>query len=197
MKKFHCISVVTFISSGGSRGGSMGSMEPLFWRDAFENTVHKCTTYTTSHWSYTHFSFTVAITHACMSSHSCIKNSTRAWPTSTYNIQWAKRASELKQRFYSCIASSAARDGDMLSIKEHYFPLLTRITSKMESHLILQTSNTETRFSRSSNFTPRIHQKRSQKVRNPKFSWGGMPPDPPRRRAMRFNPILEPPFSKF
>ena len=58
-----------------------------------------------------------------------------------------------------------------------------------ESHLILRASNTTTRFSsRSSNFynfTPRIHQKRSQKVRNPKFSWGDMPPDPPSKHATR------------
>ena len=42
--------------------------------------------------------------------------------------------------------------------------------------------NTTTRFSsRSSNFfnfTPRIHQKRSQKVRNPTFSWGACPQTP-------------------
>ena len=33
--------------SGGSRGGSMGAMEPIFWRAAFENTMRKRTTYTT------------------------------------------------------------------------------------------------------------------------------------------------------
>ena len=33
------------------------------------------------------------------------------------------------------------------------------------------------------NFTPRIHQKRSQKVRNPKNFLGCKPPDPPSRRA--------------
>ena len=40
-----------------------------------------------SHWSYTHFSFTVAITrHAChLIPAVSIKNSTRAWPTCTYN----------------------------------------------------------------------------------------------------------------
>ena len=60
----------------------------------------------------------------------------------------------------------------------------TRFSSRSSNN-----SNTTTRFSsRSSNvcnFTPRLHQKRSQKVRNPKFSWGGgMPPDPPSWRAM-------------
>ena len=48
--------------------------------------------------------------------------------------------------------------------------------------LILRASNTITRFSsRSSsfcNFTPRIHQKQSQKARNPKFSWGACPQTP-------------------
>jgi len=50
-------------------------------------------------------------------------------------------------------------------------------------------NNTITRFSsRSSNFcnfTPRIHQKRSQKVKNYKIFLGGMPPDPSIKRATR------------
>ena len=29
-----------------------------------------------------------------------------------------------------------------------------------------------------------------------KFSWGGIPPDPPSRHATRFNRVLEPPFLK-
>ena len=52
-------------TSGGSRGGSMGFMEPLFWRAAFENTIHKGIRTLCSHCSYMHFSFTVAITHMC------------------------------------------------------------------------------------------------------------------------------------
>ena len=51
--------------------------------------------------------------------------------------------------------------------------------------LILWASNTTTRFSsRPSNFcnfTPRIHQKQFQKVRNPKFFLGGHAPRPPSR----------------
>ena len=35
------------VLSGGSRGGSMGSMEPLFLRATFENTMRKRSTYTT------------------------------------------------------------------------------------------------------------------------------------------------------
>ena len=62
-----------------------------------------------------------------------------------------------------CFAASAARNGVMPSI--------------------LQATNTKISFSsRSSNvcnFTPRIHQKQSQKVRNQEFSLGGMPPDHP------------------
>ena len=77
-----------------------------------------------------------------------------------------------------------------------YFPvpyvdnqLLCSLCGPKRSHAFsLRASNTTTRFSsRLSNFynfTPRLHQKRSQKVRNPKFSWGGMPPGPPSRRAM-------------
>ena len=97
--------------------------------------------------------------------------------------QWAKRASKLKQSFCSCIAPSAAREGDMLSISMRalIFPCLMWITSCFAASvtqsgvtpLILRASNATTRFSiRSSNFcnfTPRIHQKGSQ-VRNPKFS---------------------------
>ena len=71
------------------------------------------------------------------------------------------------------------------------FPQLTKLTSFFAASvarsgvipLILQASNTTTRFSsRSSNFcnfTPRIHQKGSQKVSTPNFSWGSMPLDPP------------------
>ena len=46
--------------------------------------------------------------------------------------------------------------------------------------------------------TFRLHQKQSQKVRNPKYSWGSMPPDPPRRRASRettpFSVVSEYPY---
>ena len=147
-----------------------------------------------SHWSYAlqlHSS-----NNARVSPHSSIKYSIRAWPTCRY--KWAKQASELKQRFYSCIASSAARDGDMLSVRERNFPApyadnhataLKPLLPETESHLILRASNLKTRFSSWSsnfyNFTPRIHQKRSQKVRNPKFSWGACPQTPPIRRPMR------------
>ena len=68
-----------------------------------------------------------------------------------------------------CFAASAARSG--------------------VTPLFLRASNTTTRLSsRSSyfcNFTQRIHQKRSQKVRNPKFSWGACPQTPPSRRPTR------------
>ena len=120
--------------------------------------------------------------------------------------------SEASERIetYSCIAPSAARDGDMLSV----FPRLTRITGcfaasaarSRATPLISRASNTTTRFSGKSssfcNFTPGIHQKRSQKVRNPKFSWGSMPPDPPacilcalksHTGTLRFK-ILDPPL---
>ena len=74
------------------------------------------------------------------------------------------------------------------------FPHLTRITSRFtasvaqsgDTPLILRASNTTTRFSiRLSdfcNFTPRIHQKRSHQVRNPKFSWGACSYRPSSRR---------------
>ena len=40
-----------------------------------------------------------------------------------------KRASELKQRFYSCNTPSAAKDGDAISMKAFIFLRLMRITS--------------------------------------------------------------------
>ena len=59
--------------------------------------------------------------------------------------------------------------------------------SKRGHTLILRAPNTTTRFSsRSSNFcnfTPRLLQKQSQKVKHSKISWEGMPPDPPSRHA--------------
>ena len=44
-------------------------------------------------------------------------------------------------------------------------------------------------------FTTRLHQKRSQRVRNPKFSWGACPQTP--LPGMLSKLQLEPPFSKF
>ena len=61
-------SLATVEVSGGSRGDSMGSMEPLFWRAAFENIMRKRT-----HTGAMHFSFTVAITHDLNSIIYCIE----------------------------------------------------------------------------------------------------------------------------
>ena len=84
------------------------------------------------------------------------------------------------------------------------FPCLTRITSCFVASvaqsgfapLNLQTSNTTTRFnnrlSNFCNFTPRIHQKQSQKLRNPKIFLGGIPPSPPSRRSTAYwNPLFK------
>ena len=74
-----------------------------------------------------------------------------------------------------------------ISMKMLIFPCLTQITITScfaasavrngVTSLILCASNTTTRFSSGlsnfCNFTTRIHQKRSQMVRNPKFSLGG------------------------
>ena len=49
--------------SGGSREGSTGSMEPLFLRAAFENTMPKRSTYTTLTLQLRTSVPTVAITH--------------------------------------------------------------------------------------------------------------------------------------
>ena len=48
--------------SGGSRGGSMGSIEPLFWRAAFRNTMPKPSMYLHyTHTGATHFSFNSSV----------------------------------------------------------------------------------------------------------------------------------------
>ena len=80
-----------------------------------------------AHTRTTHFSFKVATMHdlplcqlnnflyqefdACMT-YVHVYTTRSTWQPQR---QWAKRESELKQRFYSCIAPSAARDGDMRS----------------------------------------------------------------------------------
>ena len=81
---------------------------------------------------------------------------------------------------------SSYRDGDMLSVWERLFsgalyadnqPLCTLCGPKRSHAFNSAGFNTTIRFSsRSSNFcnfTLRIRQKRSQKVRNPRFSWDG------------------------
>ena len=64
--------------------------------------------------------------------------------------------------------------------------------------LILRAPNTKISFSSKSsnfsNFTPRIHQKWSQKVRNPKFSWGHAPRPYSRNATHAFIAYWNPPF---
>ena len=96
-----------------------------------------------------------------------------------------------------------------ISMRALIFLRLTQITSCFAASaaqsgvtpLILWASNTTARFSSRltnlCNFTPRIHQKLSQKVRiKSKIcqGWGHAPTTP---HYMCFNRILEPPFSKF
>ena len=118
-----------------------------------------------------------------------------------YVCVWAKWPSELKQRFYLCIAPSADRDGNMLSVWEHFLRL-TRITNCYAvfagqngvTPSILQASNTKISFSsRSSNFL-QFHPKNtpetiSEGLKSQIFLGEGggwaMPPDPPSRRTTR------------
>ena len=92
--------------SGGSRGGSMGSMEPLFWRAAFENIMRKRT-----HTGATHFSFKVAITHDLNSIISCID--ARMTYVHVYTTRSIETMSEARERikakvflFMQCTLSS-------------------------------------------------------------------------------------------
>ena len=68
----------------------------------------------------------------------------------------------------SCFAASAARSGVTLLIPVRALSTTTRFSSRSSSFC---------------NFNQIIHQKQSQKVRNPKFFIGGMPQDPFSRRA--------------
>ena len=82
----------------------------------------------------------------------------------------------LKRRFYSCIAPSAARDDDMLSVWERL--LISQCLVWITSCFAPSAARSRVRhtFNSACNFTQRLHKKRSQKVRNPKFSWEGHAP---------------------
>ena len=203
-------------TSGGSRGGSMGSMEPLFWRAAFENTMRKRTMYTTLTLELRTSASRIAITHVCRllyqefdarMAYVHVYTMRSTWQPSR---QWVKRVSKLN--LIHALLPLQLGMAICYQFESAYFPA-PRITSYFPASaarsgvtpLILRASNTTMRFSsRSSNFrnfTPRIHQKRSQKVRNPKFSWGGMPQTPLAGTLYALYwltlRILEPPFSKF
>ena len=123
----------SYLSSGRSRG-----VPWVPWNPSFEGLPSKilCANILRtllSHWSYAlqvHSS-----NNACvLTQFSCIKNSTCACPRCTYILPEAcgnhrdnmSEASErTKARFYPCIAPSAARDGNMLSVYESAsFPAL-------------------------------------------------------------------------
>ena len=97
------------------------------------------------------------------------------------NIETMSEASE-RSKAYSC---SLCSEGWRYAISMR---ALTRTTMQRcaasaarsgVTPLILRASNTTNRFSsRSSNFIPKIHQKRSQEVRNPKSSWRACPQTP-------------------
>ena len=119
------------VASGGSRGGSMGSMEPPL-----------------------------------------LKGCLRKYYALTYHVP-----STLCSHWSLCTSTLVTHVFQLLSM-----PTCTPEAWKKEvTHLILRASNITRFSSRSSNFcnfTSRIHQNRSQKVRNPKFSWGAHPQTP-------------------
>ena len=152
--------------SGGSRGGSMGSMEPPLLKDCLRKYYAQMYTYTTFTLELCTSASTVAITHMCQLLYQEFDMRMAHVHIYTTRSMWQQRVKEA----YSCIAPSAARDGDMLSVWEWLFfgalhTALQPLQPEAESRfLILWGSNTTTRFSsRSSNFcnfTPRIYQKR-------------------------------------
>jgi len=104
------------LCSGGSRAVSMGSMEPLFWRAAFENIMRKRT-----HTGATHFSFKVAIMHNLNSIISCID--ARMTYVHVYTNRSIETMSELKQRFF-CYAMHPLQLGMSIcyQYESAYFP---------------------------------------------------------------------------
>ena len=86
------------------------------------------------HTRATHFSFTVAITHVSQLNNFLVSriwcaHDLRACIYYQKHVAIIETMSGLKQRFYSCIAPSAARDGVMLSVWECLFLCLMWITS--------------------------------------------------------------------
>ena len=169
----------SFPSSGGSRRGSMGSMEPFFWRAAFENTKYTRTIYTYSSLTLElrTSALTVAIPHVCQllyqefdvhMAYVHVYTTRSMWQLQR---QWAKRPSELKfihallplqlgMAIYAiskrvlmwittCFAASTARSGVM--------------------PLIPLASNTKTRFSSRSSNDYNLRRSEIQ------VSWGSMP----------------------
>ena len=135
-----------YIVSGRSRGGSI---EPLFWRAAFENTMCKVQTY------YVRYT-----------------------PTLRALISPAPYAdNQLLCSLWEPKCSHAFNSWNT--------------TTRFSSRFVIQLF-----------FTPKLHQKQSQRVRNPKNFLRGMSPDPSSRRTKRaliasWNPpiqILDPPL---
>jgi len=166
----------------------MGSTEPLFLKGCIQKYYAQTYYEHYAHTGATHFSFTVAITHVCQ-----LIPVSRIPRAQSLHARIMSEASErIKANFLFMHCSLCSqRWWYTINMRALIFPLLTRITSCFVASatqngvtpLILQASNTTTRFSSKTsnfcNFTQRLHQKQSQKVRNPKFFWGRIPPDPP------------------
>ena len=165
------------LNSGGSRGGSMGSMEPLFWRAAFENTMRKYSSYTmltlelrTSASTAANYSARVSTPVSWIRRAHALRACTYILPEACGSYrddeQTAKRVREL---MHCSLWLLSYRDGARryaISMRALIFPRPTRITSCSAARngvtpLILLASNTMTRFSNRSssfcNFTLRIH----------------------------------------
>ena len=98
----------------------MCSMEPLFLRADFENTMRKRSTYTTLTLELRTSASTVAITHVVSTSVSRIPRAhgLRARKCYQKHVATIETMSEVNGRIkaYSCIVPSAGRDGDMQSV---------------------------------------------------------------------------------
>ena len=143
--------------------GSMGSMEPLFGRAAFENTTLKRTT---------HVSTPVSRIRRAHGLYVHVYATRSTWQPSR---QWAKRASELK--FIHALLRLQLGVAIRYQYESAYFPvpyadnqLLCNLCGPKWSHAFYSVS----RSSNFCNFTLRIHRKRSQKV----LGGGGHAPSP-------------------
>ena len=167
------------MTSGRSRGCMEGPMEPLFWRAAFKTTMCKCIMYTM---------LTLELrTSASVSS---------IWRMHGLCAHTMSEASKRKG-CHSCLLPLQIGMAICYQMRVLIFLRIMWITScsaalaarnGVRPLIRPRASNTKINFSsRSSifcNFTPRIHQKWPQKVRNPKFflesiSLQSPPPLPP------------------
>ena len=85
---------------------------------------------------------------------------------------------------YASSTSQPERSRPMIG-RSVRFALAAADATHLSTHSVCVMAKYGSRLFNCSYFTSRLHQKRSQRALNPKFLWGGMPPDPLSGRALR------------